>query len=257
MTSSGIFSLHRELFKQNLLGQTMNLLRWAVLPAALISLALSSCAGQTTKAAVTLPSPVAVESPVADTFDAGLVKASDASYTAKTAETSEDWDLAASRWQNAIELMQAVPTGSANHAQAQQKLMEYQRGLSAARSHLALEESPSEPVASTSEPKSVPVASTSADSLTDDQQDEIFLLALNSTATSEEKAWAASVSNEQKISLAHSACKAFNDGVSIQDIALVVHKKFGSDQTKVRYLGELFGAGVAVYCPEHKDKLDL
>jgi hypothetical protein len=123
------------LYEQSYPVKPMKLLRWTFLPLALASLSLSSCSGEATKAAVTapLPAPIASPLPLADTFEAGLTKASDASYTAKTAEKKEDWALAAERWQRSIELMQGVPKESPNYSQAQKKLTEYKKNLTLAQ----------------------------------------------------------------------------------------------------------------------------
>lgn len=249
ITNLGLFFDRWALFKQNSLGQTMKLLRWAALPAILASLTLSSCSGQVTKAAVTPPSQVAIESPPpqADTFDAGLDKASSASYTAKTAETSEDWDLAVARWQQAVKLMQDVPKGSANYAQAQQNLTGYQRNLTAAQSRTTPKEVASEPVESTS------VSSSTASS--DSSKDDLFLAAIETVASPEGKAWASDVTSGAKISLAHNACEAFSRGVTFQQVAALAYAQVGNNSTGLRYMGQVIGAGVAVYCPEYRSKL--
>ncbi|MBW4692247.1 MAG: DUF732 domain-containing protein [Lyngbya sp. HA4199-MV5] len=229
---------------------------WLLLPAALVSLTLSSCSGQTTKAPVTSPSPVAVESPSpqTDTFDAGLAKASDASYTAKTAETSEDWDLAVSRWHQAIELMQGVPTGTANFAQAQEKLAEYKRGLLAAQKRITPKEVASAPVVS--EPESTPIASkVDTSSWSEDQKEQVFLAAVDGTASPAEKAWGATVSNAKKVEIAKGACKEFDRGATFNDIGLEIIKAFGSKSAAGRYTAAMVGGGVSVYCPEHRSKI--
>ena len=236
----------------------MNLLRWAVLPAALVSLALSSCAGQTTKAAITPPSPVVAESPspVANTFDAGVAKASDASYAATNAETSEDWDLAVDRWQQAIELMQGVPTGSVNYAQARAKLSQYQRNLVAAQGRTTPKEVASEP--ETTELTANTNASSvddSVSSLSKDQRDQLFLAVLDSNATTEERAWAETVRDGNKIALAHTACRYFGRGASLEDLLWATKPNVGFDKVAMRYMERLYGIGVGAYCREHKDKL--
>ncbi len=265
----------------------MKLLRCAVLPAILASLALSSCSGQTTKAVTVPPSPIAAETPSpiaaetpapqANTFDTGLAKASDASYGAKTAETPEDWDLAVARWQQAIKFMQGVPKGSANYAQAQQKLVAYQRNLTAAhanhaqaqqklvayqrsvtsaQSYTAPKEAVSEPVAAVPEPESKPVVPNSAvNRLTDAQRDQVFLLVMSTRLLPAEQAWASNVSNQQKIALAHSYCKAFDRGTAFQAIALNIFKKAGANKAEVTYMVRLVGAAIGAYCPQHRDKV--
>ncbi len=59
----------------------------------------------------------------------GLEKASKAAYSAKNAESKEDWELTANRWQQAIQLMKSLPSDDPNYDQAQKNLPEYQRNL--------------------------------------------------------------------------------------------------------------------------------
>jgi predicted aspartyl protease len=62
-------------------------------------------------------------------FQLGLERAASAYRISQAAESSDDWRLVAARWQQAINLMKAVPAASSNHAQAQRKLAEYQQNL--------------------------------------------------------------------------------------------------------------------------------
>ncbi|HEY9875107.1 MAG TPA: hypothetical protein V6D12_16855, partial [Candidatus Obscuribacterales bacterium] len=55
-----------------------------------------------------------------------------AATIAQSAESKDDWELVASRWQEAIDLMKAVPQSSKNYAVAQKKLAEYQGNLGVA-----------------------------------------------------------------------------------------------------------------------------
>lgn len=51
----------------------------------------------------------------------------------QSAVSREDWSLAASHWQQAIQLLKSVPASSSQHALAQQKLSQYQRFLAEAK----------------------------------------------------------------------------------------------------------------------------
>jgi predicted aspartyl protease len=51
----------------------------------------------------------------------------------QSAQSKADWELAASRWQQAIALMEQVPTASPNRAQAQTKAQEYKQHLASAQ----------------------------------------------------------------------------------------------------------------------------
>lgn len=76
-----------------------------------------------------VPSPIPSPSVPPNTFEMGLEKASRAAYSAKNAETKEDWELTANRWQQAIELMNRLPIEHPNHSEAQSKLPEYKQNL--------------------------------------------------------------------------------------------------------------------------------
>ena len=51
----------------------------------------------------------------------------------KSAVSRDDWNLVASRWQEAINLLKEVPTSSPQHATAQSKVAQYQRFLADAK----------------------------------------------------------------------------------------------------------------------------
>jgi predicted aspartyl protease len=51
----------------------------------------------------------------------------------QSAQSEDDWNLAASRWQQAVNYMQQVPDSDTNHATAQQKVKEYQQNLTFAQ----------------------------------------------------------------------------------------------------------------------------
>lgn len=51
----------------------------------------------------------------------------------KSAEGSDDWKLAASKWEQVISLLKTVPASNRNYGNAQKKLAEYQRYLALAK----------------------------------------------------------------------------------------------------------------------------
>lgn len=85
--------------------------------------------------AVTEPPPAAPAAPppTVDSFREAVNRATSAVAIGQSAQSTNDWELAASRWQQAIALMEQVPTTSPNHAQAQTKVKEYQQNLAAAQ----------------------------------------------------------------------------------------------------------------------------
>ncbi|MEP0854691.1 retropepsin-like aspartic protease [Trichocoleus sp. DQ-U1] len=72
-----------------------------------------------------------------DTYNEAIDTALGAIAISESAKSRDDWQLVASRWQEAIELMKAVPTSSRNHAIAQKKLPQYQRFLASAQKQAA------------------------------------------------------------------------------------------------------------------------
>lgn len=68
-----------------------------------------------------------------DTYYQAIDTALGAIAISESAKSREDWQLVASRWQEAIGLMKSVPTSSRNHAIAQKKLPQYQRFLASAQ----------------------------------------------------------------------------------------------------------------------------
>jgi predicted aspartyl protease len=120
-----------------------------------VAIAMTSCSGgEITSSAVQPTSPIAspvaapsansttkpvppVTSPTAaatsDSYQRAIARASSAYTISQSAQSQDDWRLVASRWQQAIDLMAAVPNASANHRIAQQKLPEYRRNLTYAQ----------------------------------------------------------------------------------------------------------------------------
>lgn len=82
-----------------------------------------------------LPSPVALGSPalLQRAFDA----ATSASSLNRSAYSSNDWQLVAAQWQQAIAHLKAVPKASADYSRAQQKVKEYQGNLTYAKQQVA------------------------------------------------------------------------------------------------------------------------
>jgi hypothetical protein len=68
-----------------------------------------------------------------DPYNNALDKASSARSISQSAQSPEDWSLAASRWQQAIALLKQVPASSPNKKQAKVRLAEYERNLLAAK----------------------------------------------------------------------------------------------------------------------------
>jgi predicted aspartyl protease len=75
----------------------------------------------------------ATPAPVVDTFREAVNRATSAVAIGQSAQSSGDWQLAASRWQQAIALMEQVPSSSPHHAQAKSKTQEYKQHLAAAQ----------------------------------------------------------------------------------------------------------------------------
>ena len=84
------------------------------------------------------PSPVTLASPETDAFQEAENKAISAKNIAQIAQTKEDWTLVANRWQQAINLIKAVPKSHPKYALAQKQLAEYQTGLNNAQKQLKL-----------------------------------------------------------------------------------------------------------------------
>jgi predicted aspartyl protease len=77
----------------------------------------------------TSPSPA----PIVDSFREAVNRATSAVAIGQSAQSTADWELAASRWQQAIKLMEQVPNDSPNRAQAQAKAEEYRQHLASAQ----------------------------------------------------------------------------------------------------------------------------
>ena len=127
----------------------------AFLPSSLVSekpspdpeLAITSTDHESTDATKAAPvvSPEAVSSTEPETasapqpnyFSEGVTRAQSAVAIGQSAQSANDWTLAASRWQQAVSYMQQVPGSDPNYATAQQKVKEYQQNLALAERRAA------------------------------------------------------------------------------------------------------------------------
>ena len=72
-----------------------------------------------------------------DYFKEGVTRAQSAVAIGQSAQAPDDWNLAASRWKQAVLYMQQVPSADPNYATAQQKVQEYQQNLALAERRAA------------------------------------------------------------------------------------------------------------------------
>ena len=70
-------------------------------------------------------------------FREAVTRAESAVAIGQSAQSPDDWQLAASRWQQAVQYMQQVPADDPNHATAQQKAKEYGQNLAVAQQRAA------------------------------------------------------------------------------------------------------------------------
>lgn len=80
-------------------------------------------------AGTTATSPAAQPSPTGDPWREAVNMATSAAQLTQTANTRADWNTVASQWEDAIELMRAVPPSSPNYQAAQQRAVSYQSNL--------------------------------------------------------------------------------------------------------------------------------
>ncbi|MGL5060182.1 MAG: hypothetical protein ACRC62_09375 [Microcoleus sp.] len=80
------------------------------------------------------PKPVA---PKSDPWRDAVNSAQKAAILAQTAQSQSEWNVVASEWKKAVDLMRAVPAASPNYQKAQQKAAEYQLNLGAANRRAA------------------------------------------------------------------------------------------------------------------------
>jgi hypothetical protein len=100
-------------------------------------------------------------------------------------------------------------------------------------------------ITATPTPTTIPTQTKEA-KLTSNQKDAIFI------STMRDKYPRTTNTDEELISLADSACRAFSRGASYADVAAAVIDNAGS---QVGVFAFAIGAGVVVYCPQHMDKM--
>lgn len=105
------------------------------------SQAQSSTDSKAGKAVLTkAPQPTIAATPKAratqknEAYQLALDKAQSAKSMSQSVQSAEDWNLVASRWQQAITLLKQVPKSDPNQKLARQRLVEYQRNLAIAQS---------------------------------------------------------------------------------------------------------------------------
>jgi predicted aspartyl protease len=89
----------------------------------------------TTKPVEAAPTPQT--STQSDPYKLALEKADSAGNITVSAQSQDDWNLVASRWQQAIQLMRSIPGSSPYRSLAQAKLADYQRNLIDAKKQAA------------------------------------------------------------------------------------------------------------------------
>lgn len=89
----------------------------------------SKTAVSPTQRTTSVQAPAASASNQPSSFDLALDKADSASSISQSAQSSDDWQLVASQWQDAIALMQMLPNNSPYKAIAKTKITEYQQRL--------------------------------------------------------------------------------------------------------------------------------
>ncbi len=88
---------------------------------------------------VAVPSPTASAPPASETaaeataYQQAVGKAESAQNLSKTALSQDDWNLVASRWQQAIAGLQSLPADSPYRVMAKDKLTQFERGLATAK----------------------------------------------------------------------------------------------------------------------------
>ena len=86
---------------------------------------------QSTQAPEPTPTPETPQASQINYYQRAINRASSAVAIGQSAQSQDDWKLAAGRWQQAIALLQEVPPENPNYSAAQQKIKEYQQNLAA------------------------------------------------------------------------------------------------------------------------------
>ncbi len=110
------------------------------------SVAVSVTPSPAAKATKSKPATTSTNKPTPaakDTYERGLDAAYSAAILGRSAVSADDWQLAITRWQEAIALLRKVPSSSAFYALAKPKIVEYQRNLSIAQQQATLPRSTS------------------------------------------------------------------------------------------------------------------
>lgn len=76
--------------------------------------------------------------PKDDTFEKAIDKGKIAAQLTKSAQTTDEWKIVVKRWEQAIRLLEEVPTSSDNYPMAQQKILQYQLHRDFARQNATL-----------------------------------------------------------------------------------------------------------------------
>ncbi|MGH8002333.1 MAG: hypothetical protein ACREPR_23610, partial [Brasilonema sp.] len=76
--------------------------------------------------------------PENDNYKQAINKAKIAARLTKSAQTEDEWKIVLNRWEQAIRLLEDVPTSSQNYPMAQQKIIQYQIHREFARQNAAL-----------------------------------------------------------------------------------------------------------------------
>jgi predicted aspartyl protease len=84
-------------------------------------------------------------------FNEGVNRAQSAVAIGQSAQSADDWNLAAGRWQQAVTYMQQVPNSDPNYTAAQQKVQEYGQNLTLAQRRAAGEVPPTNSAAAASD----------------------------------------------------------------------------------------------------------
>jgi ribosomal protein S27E len=92
---------------------------------------------QWNKPTVMMPSPPPPTSTMDNIWREAVNSAMRAANLAQTAETQQQWNRVVLQWQEAINLMKAVPASDPNYTTAQQKVIEYQNYLNIAQQRAA------------------------------------------------------------------------------------------------------------------------